>query len=90
MSEPKARKQPYKTTNWPTYNAALKAKGSLTIWLDKDMQWYASASRKRGRQAVLPPHKNEERQAVERDSDGSGDAQRSPGCLPEVGTRHLE
>lgn len=28
----------YKTTNWAAYNAALKARGSLTIWLDKDMQ----------------------------------------------------
>ena len=26
-----------KTTNWAAYNAALKARGSLTIWLDKDM-----------------------------------------------------
>jgi hypothetical protein len=27
-----------KGANWATYNAALKARGSLTIWLDKDMQ----------------------------------------------------
>ena len=53
MSEPKGSKARYKTTNWAAYNAALKARGSLTIWLDKDMQWYASASGKRGRQRVF-------------------------------------
>jgi hypothetical protein len=53
MSEPKRPKARYKTTNWAAYNAALKARGSLTIWLDKDMQWYASASGKRGRQQVF-------------------------------------
>lgn len=37
MSEPQGAKARYKTTNWPTYNAALKARGALTIWLDKDI-----------------------------------------------------
>ena len=41
MSEPRQPKTRYKTTNWAEYNAALKVRGSLTIWLDKDMQWYA-------------------------------------------------
>ena len=53
MTEPKGAKPRYKTTNWAEYNAALKARGSLTIWLDKDMQWYAPASGKRGRQRVF-------------------------------------
>ena len=39
----------YRTTNWPAYNAALKARGSLLIWLDKDMAWFAAKSGKRGR-----------------------------------------
>jgi hypothetical protein len=39
----------YKTTNWAAYNAGLKARGSLSVWLNKDMQWYAPASGKRGR-----------------------------------------
>lgn len=39
----------YRTTNWKDYNAALKARGSLLIWLDKDMCWHGSASGKRGR-----------------------------------------
>ena len=50
MTEPKGAKARYKTTNWTAYNAALKARGSLTIWLNKDMQWYAPPSGKRGRQ----------------------------------------
>ena len=53
MSEAKGVKGRYKTTNWAAYNAALKARGSLTIWLDKDMQWYAPASGRRGRQRVF-------------------------------------
>ena len=35
MSKPKGMKTRYKTTNWTAYNAALKARGLLTIWLDK-------------------------------------------------------
>ena len=47
MSKPAPPK--YKTTNWKTYNAALKARGSLMIWLDRDMRWLGSALGKRGR-----------------------------------------
>ena len=47
MSQP--RKPRYRTTNWRQYNAALKARGSLTLWLDKRMCWFAAASGKRGR-----------------------------------------
>lgn len=39
----------YRTTNWKHYNAALKARGSLTVWFDKNMSWFAQASGKRGR-----------------------------------------
>ena len=53
MTEPKGAKLRYKTTNWAQYYAALKARGSLTIWLDKDMQWYAPASGRRGRQQIF-------------------------------------
>ncbi len=31
----------YRTTNWPSYNAALKKRGSLLIWLDNEMTWLA-------------------------------------------------
>ena len=49
MSETSWGRRKYHTTNWKAYNAALKARGDLGIWLDKDMQWLAPASGKRGR-----------------------------------------
>lgn len=42
----------YRTTNWSSYNAALKSRGSLTVWLDEGMQWYAPKSGKRGRNTL--------------------------------------
>ena len=39
----------YLTTKWKAYDAALKARGDLRIGLNKDMQWLAPASGKRGR-----------------------------------------
>jgi IS5 family transposase len=51
MSKP--AKQKYKTTNWATYNRALKARGSLTVWLDREMAWQAApTSGKPGRPAT--------------------------------------
>ena len=47
MSTPS--KPRYRTSNWKQYNAALKARGSLSIWLDKRMTWFAAPSGKRGR-----------------------------------------
>lgn len=49
MSELSWGKRRYRTTNWKAYNAALKARGDLTIWLNQDMQWYATPSTKPGR-----------------------------------------
>jgi transposase len=40
----------YKTKNWPTYNEALKQRGSLTIWFDPEMIWVPPPTGKRGRQ----------------------------------------
>jgi hypothetical protein len=40
----------YKTRNWPSYNEALKRRGSLTIWFDPEMSWEAAPSGRRGRQ----------------------------------------
>ncbi len=48
MSEAKKRRTTYRTTNLKSYNAALKARGALAMWLDKDMQWLAMSSDKRG------------------------------------------
>ncbi len=42
-------KSRYRTNNWKQYNAALKAQGSLTFWLDKGMSWFAAIGGKRGR-----------------------------------------
>ncbi len=53
MTETKGAKARYKTTNWAAYNAALKSRGSLTIWLNKDIQWYAPAKGKPGHQHVF-------------------------------------
>jgi len=46
---PKPAPPKYRTTNWSEYNVALKARGSLLIWLDKDMAWFAAPTGKRGR-----------------------------------------
>ena len=40
----------YKTRNWPAYNEALRRRGSLTIWFDREMTWEAAPTGKRGRQ----------------------------------------
>ena len=39
-----------KTKNWQAYNAALKQRGSLTIWFDPDMVWVPPPIGKQGRQ----------------------------------------
>ena len=49
MSQSPPSKPRYRTTNWKQYNAAIKAGGSLTIWLDRGMSWFPAASGKRGR-----------------------------------------
>ena len=48
MSRP--AKTTYKTTNWHSYNQALRQRGSLTVWFDPSMQWEAAPSGRRGRQ----------------------------------------
>ena len=47
MSKPASDK--YKTTNWPSYHAALKSRGALMIWLDPVLKWAAEPTGKRGR-----------------------------------------
>ena len=44
MSQPTPAR--YRTTNWSEYNAALRRRGSLLVWLDREMEWSAP---KRGR-----------------------------------------
>ena len=50
---PKPTPPQYRTSNWPSYNAALKSRGSLLLWIDKDMAWFAAPSGKRGRSQVF-------------------------------------
>ncbi|MBN7785458.1 transposase, partial [Ponticoccus gilvus] len=40
----------YQTKNWPSYNTALKQRGSLSIWFDPEMTWEPPPSGKRGGQ----------------------------------------
>ncbi|WP_300075059.1 IS5 family transposase, partial [uncultured Ruegeria sp.] len=40
----------YKTRNWPSYNTALKQRGSLSIWFDPEMTWTPPPTGKPGRQ----------------------------------------
>ncbi len=43
----------YRTTNWSGYTASLKKRGSLLIWLDKDMTWLAPHVGSPGRPSVF-------------------------------------
>ena len=43
----------YRTTNWSIYTASLRRRGSLLIWLDKDMTWLAPHDGSPGRPAVF-------------------------------------
>jgi len=43
----------YRTMNWKSYNEALKRRGSLLVWLDKDMVWLAPKAGQMGRPPVF-------------------------------------
>lgn len=47
-------KDKYKVTNWPAYNAGLKQRGSLTLWVAADIasNWEQACEHKRGGQKV--------------------------------------
>ena len=47
MSKPPPAR--YRTTNWSEYNAALRKRGSLLVWLDREMEWLAPGSGRPGR-----------------------------------------
>lgn len=51
MSKPSPAR--YRTTNWSSYTASLGKRGSLLIWLDKDMTWLAPPDGSPGRPAVF-------------------------------------
>jgi hypothetical protein len=43
----------YRTTNWSSYTVSLRKRGSLLIWLDKEMAWLAPHDGSPGRPAVF-------------------------------------
>ena len=43
----------FRTTNWKSYNDASTGRGSLLIWLDKDLVWLAPRAGRKGRPAVF-------------------------------------
>jgi hypothetical protein len=43
----------YRTTNWSRSNASLRKRGSLLIWVDKDIIWRAPRDGRSGRPAVF-------------------------------------
>ena len=47
-------KENYKITNWPSYNQALKARGSVTIWMSEDAlkSWEYNGERKPGGKVI--------------------------------------
>ena len=51
MSKPSTAR--YRTTNWSSYTAALRSRGSLLIWLDTEMIWLAPHDGSPGRPAVF-------------------------------------
>lgn len=50
----KKNKVKYKVRNWSEYNEALKQRGALDVWVDKQAleQWYAKPNGKRGAQEI--------------------------------------
>ncbi|SFA68709.1 Transposase DDE domain-containing protein [Poseidonocella pacifica] len=53
MSKPAPAR--YRTTNWSSYSASFRKRGSLLIWLNKDMTWLAPHDGRAGRPALLLP-----------------------------------
>ena len=51
MSKPPPAR--YRTMNWSSYNAALRRRGSMLIWVDQDMAWLAPHEGRLGRPPVF-------------------------------------
>lgn len=50
---PKPSPTHYRTTNWSDYNAALRKRGSLSVWFDPEMVWHAGKTGKRVRRETF-------------------------------------
>ena len=51
MSKPPPAR--YRTTNWSSYNVALRKRGSMLIWVDQEMAWLAPRKGRPGRPPVF-------------------------------------
>jgi hypothetical protein len=51
MSKPAPAR--YRTTNWSSSNASRRKRGSLLVWINKDMIWHAPRDGRPGRPAVF-------------------------------------
>lgn len=51
MSKPPPAR--YRTTNWSSYNASLRKRGSLLIWVDREVTWLAPRDGRPGRPPVF-------------------------------------
>ncbi len=51
MSKPSPAR--YRTTNWSSYNKALRMRGSMLIWIDREMAWLAPHEGRPGRPPVF-------------------------------------
>ncbi len=51
MSKPSPAR--YRTTNWSSYNASLRKRGSLLIWVDREMTWLAPRDGRPGRPPIF-------------------------------------
>ena len=54
INDPNKSKDRYNITNWSEYNAGLKRRGSLTLWVDEKVarRWYHKGPPKPGGQRV--------------------------------------
>ncbi|MFN4080360.1 MAG: transposase, partial [Saprospiraceae bacterium] len=54
LAIPNNPKDRYKVTNWSAYNAGLKRRGSLTLWIDESISGsrYHQGPNKRGGQQI--------------------------------------
>lgn len=54
LGDPNKPRDKYKITNWREYNAGLKQRGSLTLWVDDKIakRWYHNGPAKRGGQLI--------------------------------------
>ena len=53
MSVDKKARTRYRTKNWRQCSAALKARGSLAVWLGREMRWLVEPTGKRGRGKIF-------------------------------------